>query len=182
MPLDEPSDRRILWNFHRKRIWRELWKSSELFFPRHVAPRSTLTVSHRMNLCVSQVHEFSLMHRLNYSATKSYTVNVNYSSSNNRWRDILSARWQAPLWTATTLQIDSSLHYYYTLFYFPFPATEKMQTRRMQKKQSFSQSNYLRLSIVGHHGGGDIIFFFFFLSSVCGARLHLRADCLDTFI
>lgn len=59
-------------------------KFRTFYFPQHVAPRSTLTVSHRMNLRVSQVHEFSLMHRLNYSATKSYTVNVNYSSSNNR--------------------------------------------------------------------------------------------------
>lgn len=181
MPLDEPSDHRILLNFHCKRIWRELSKSSELFFPHHVVPRSTLTVSRRMNLCVSQVHEFSLMHRLNYSATKSYTVNVNYSSSNNRWRDILSARWQAPLWTATTLQIDSSLHYYYTLFYLPFPATEKMQTRRCKNNNHFRRviicgSQLLAITV------GDIIFFFFHFSSVCGARLHLRADCLDTFI
>lgn len=81
MPVDEPFDITFYRIFIT--IWGDFAKVPN-FFSNHVAPQSTLTVSRHINLCVSQVHEFSLMHRLNYSATKLYTVNVNYSSSNNR--------------------------------------------------------------------------------------------------
>lgn len=50
----------------------------------------------------------------------------------------------------------------------------------MQKQQSFSQSNYLRLSIVGHHGG-RYYFRLLSFSSVRGARLHLACWLLGYF-
>lgn len=149
MPLDEPFDITFCAIIITSKFWGELSKSSEFFLqPR--GPSCTLTVSCRTHLCVSQVHEFSLMHRPNYSATKLHTVNVNYSSSNNRWWNIVSARWQAPLWTATALQINSGLHYYYSLFYLPFPTMEKIQQqKKVDTKTAIIFTEYLFAALNG---------------------------------
>lgn len=63
-----------------------------------------------MNLCLCQVHEFTLMHRLNYLAAQSYTVHLNYSQSNNRLQN------RTVLFAQIVVQIDCNLHYHFIVF------------------------------------------------------------------
>lgn len=143
-----------------------------------------------MNLCASQVHEFSLMHWLNYSATQSYTVKVNNSSSNNRWRDILSARWQAPLWTATAL--SDWLPRTLLLQSAPLAVSRQREKKKPQARWRKDNNPFRRVITCGSQllavMVGDIVFlfslflFFFAFSFVRWARLRLCADRSDTFI